>query len=104
MAKEVSSYEITVNAICPRLIDTEMARKDCHPDMIKKCQASFPAPRLGPPVEVAQLALFLCKDEIIFLKNNRSWQAVDSDQALDHGDAQRDRRSAPDTELHFCHI
>ncbi len=64
MAKEVSSHGITVNAICPGLIDTEMVRKDCHPDMIKKYEASFP-PRLGTPKEVAQLALFLCRDSYI---------------------------------------
>ena len=39
MAKEVSSYGITVNAICPGLIDTEMVRKDCSTDMIKKYEA-----------------------------------------------------------------
>lgn len=65
MAKEVASYGITVNAICPGLIDTEMVRRDCSPDMIKKYEASFPIPRLGTPAEVAQLALFLCMDSYI---------------------------------------
>ena len=65
MAKEVSAYGITVNAICPGLIDTEMVRKDCSPEMIKKYEASFPIPRLGTPEEVAQLALFLCMDAYI---------------------------------------
>jgi NAD(P)-dependent dehydrogenase (short-subunit alcohol dehydrogenase family) len=65
MAKEVSRYGITVNAICPGLIDTEMVRKDCPPEMIKKYEESFPIPRLGTPEEVAQLAVYLCKDSYI---------------------------------------
>ena len=65
MAKEVSRFGITVNAICPGLIDTEMVRQDCPPDMIKKYESSFPIPRLGTPDEVAQLAFFLCMDSYI---------------------------------------
>jgi NAD(P)-dependent dehydrogenase (short-subunit alcohol dehydrogenase family) len=65
MAKEVSRYGITVNAICPGLIETEMVKKDCPPDMIKKYEESFPIPRLGAPEEVAQLAVYLCKDSYI---------------------------------------
>lgn len=65
MAKEVSRFGITVNAICPGLIDTEMVRNDCSSEMIKKYEASFPIPRLGTPLEVAELALFLCRDSYI---------------------------------------
>ncbi len=65
MAKEVSCFGITVNAICPGLIDTEMVRKDCSPEMIEKYENSFPIPRLGTPKEVAQLAVYLCKDSYI---------------------------------------
>lgn len=65
MAKEVSRFGITVNAICPGLIDTEMVRKDCPPEMIKKYEESFPVPRLGMPREVAELALHLCRNAYI---------------------------------------
>jgi len=65
MAKEVFCFGITVNAICPGLIDTEMVRKDCTPEMIEKYENSFPIPRLGTPEEVAQLAVYLCKDSYI---------------------------------------
>ena len=65
MAKEVSKHGITVNAVCPGLIDTEMVRHDCTSEKIKYYESSFPIPRLGTPQEVAQLVIFLCVDSYI---------------------------------------
>ena len=62
LAKEVASFGITVNAICPGLIDTEMVQAECTPERISAYEASFPIPRLGRPDEVAQLMLFLATD------------------------------------------
>jgi NAD(P)-dependent dehydrogenase (short-subunit alcohol dehydrogenase family) len=62
MAKEVAPFGITVNAICPGLIDTEMARENCSPEQLRAYEASFPIPRLGTPEEVAQLIFFLVMD------------------------------------------
>ncbi len=62
MAKEVAPFRITVNAVCPGLIDTEMVRIECTPDRIKGYEESFPISRLGTPEEVAQLILFLVTD------------------------------------------
>ncbi len=62
MAKEVAPFGITVNAICPGLIDTEMVRTECTPERIKGYEESFPISRLGTPEEVAQLVLFLVTD------------------------------------------
>ncbi len=62
MAKEVAASGITVNAICPGLIDTEMVRLNCTPERIQAYTDSFPTPRLGTPQEVAQLVLFLAAD------------------------------------------
>ena len=62
MAKEVAPFGITVNAICPGLIDTEMARENCTPEQLRTYEESFPIPRLGTPEEVAQLIVFLATD------------------------------------------
>lgn len=62
MAKEVAPFGITVNAVCPGLIDTEMVRVECTPERIKGYEESFPISRLGTPEEVAQLILFLVTD------------------------------------------
>lgn len=62
MAKEVAPFGITVNAVCPGLIDTEMVRIECAPERIKGYEESFPISRLGSPEEVAQLILFLVTD------------------------------------------
>ena len=62
MAKEVAPFDITVNAICPGLIDTEMARENCSPEQLRAYEESFPIPRLGTPDEVAQLIIFLATD------------------------------------------
>ena len=62
MAKEVAPFGITVNAVCPGLIDTEMARENRSPEQLRAYEESFPIPRLGTPEEVAQLIVFLAMD------------------------------------------
>ena len=62
LAKEVARFGITSNAVCPGLIDTEMARANCSPDSLREYEESFPIPRLGTPEEVARLVLFLVSD------------------------------------------
>ena len=62
MAKELGGHGITVNAICPGLIDTEMVRENCTPERLRAYEDSFPIPRLGLPDEVGDLVLFLVAD------------------------------------------
>ncbi len=62
IAKEMASFGITSNSVCPGLIDTEMVRSDCTVEQIKKYEDSFPIHRLGTPEEVAALVLFLISD------------------------------------------
>ncbi len=59
MAKEVAPFGITVNAVCPGLIDTEMVRLECTAEQIAAYETNFPISRLGTPDEVAQLVFFL---------------------------------------------
>ena len=62
LAKEVGPRGITVNAICPGLIDTEMVQDNCPPERVREYAASFPITRLGTPEEVAELVRFLVTD------------------------------------------
>jgi NAD(P)-dependent dehydrogenase (short-subunit alcohol dehydrogenase family) len=67
LAKEVAEYNITANAICPGLIDTEMVRNNCSKERLKKYIESFPIHRLGTPDEVAELVLFLASKEASYI-------------------------------------
>lgn len=59
LAKELAPHRITVNAVCPGLIDTEMVRSTIPEDDVRRFERSFPIPRLGTPEEVAELVAFL---------------------------------------------
>ncbi len=60
LAKEVASFNITVNAVCPGLIDTEMVRTTIDDDRTRAYAKSFPINSLGQPEEVADLIAYLC--------------------------------------------
>jgi len=59
LARELAGDGIRVNAVCPGLIDTEMVRSTIPKAKIDAYAASFPARRLGQPLEVAELVAFL---------------------------------------------
>jgi len=61
-AKELGAFGITVNAICPGMIDTELTRENAAPDLLERLAASYPVPRLGTPVEVADLICFIASE------------------------------------------
>ncbi len=67
LAKEVASYGITVNAVCPGLIDTEMVRATIDDDRAKAYADSFPVQRLGQPSEVADLVSFLVSNAAAYI-------------------------------------
>ena len=59
MAIEFAPRGVTVNAVCPGLIDTEMVRSSISPARAAEIAATFPVGRLGDPGEVADLVAFL---------------------------------------------
>lgn len=67
LAKEVARYGITVNAVCPGLIDTEMVRRTIDDARVHAYAASFPIQRLGQPQEVADLVGFLATDHAAYI-------------------------------------
>jgi NAD(P)-dependent dehydrogenase (short-subunit alcohol dehydrogenase family) len=66
-AKEMAPLGITVNAICPGLIETKMAMETTTPEELQKFLDSFPIPRLGSPEEIDHLVHFLCADEAAYI-------------------------------------
>ena len=66
LAKEVASYNIRVNVICPGFIDTDMLR-GLKEEMKKNIIESIPLKRLGKPQEVAWLCVFLASDKANYI-------------------------------------
>jgi NAD(P)-dependent dehydrogenase (short-subunit alcohol dehydrogenase family) len=62
-AKELGPHGITVNAVCPGLIDTELTREHATPEQLAVHARSFPVPRLGTAAEVAELICFLASEK-----------------------------------------
>jgi 3-oxoacyl-[acyl-carrier protein] reductase len=58
MAREVGSRGITVNAIAPGFIDTDMTR-ELSEELHKKMLSDIPLGRLGAPKEIANAVVFL---------------------------------------------
>jgi len=66
-AKELAAYGITVNAVCPGLIDTQMVRKTTKKAELKAFLNSFPIQRLGLPEEIGDLVVFLCSERASYI-------------------------------------
>ena len=66
LAKELGPSNITVNAICPGLIDTKMNATLSKQDL-DEIVASTPIERIGKPEDVASLVKFLTSDEAGFI-------------------------------------
>ncbi len=58
-AKELGKFGITVNAICPGMIDTELTHEHATSDLLERLAAGYPVPRLGTAREVADLICFI---------------------------------------------
>jgi 3-oxoacyl-[acyl-carrier protein] reductase len=66
LAREYASRKVTVNAVAPGYIDTEMTAG--LPDEIKEMiLQQTPLGRIGTPEEVAAAVLFLCSDEASYI-------------------------------------
>ena len=67
LAKEEARHGITVNSVCPGLIDTEMVRATISGERARAYADSFPIARLGEPEEVAELVAFLASDRAAYI-------------------------------------
>lgn len=66
LAKELGPSNITVNAICPGLIDTKM-NKNLDKSTIEEIVNNTPIPRIGKPEDVASLVKFLSSEDANFI-------------------------------------
>lgn len=62
LAQEIASRGITVNAVAPGFINTDMT-KALNEDQVTKMTATIPASRLGEPEDIAASVVFLASDE-----------------------------------------
>lgn len=67
LAQEGASRNITVNAICPGYIGTEMVRAIPENVLNERILPQIPVGRLGEPEEIARCALFLAADSSGFI-------------------------------------
>jgi NAD(P)-dependent dehydrogenase (short-subunit alcohol dehydrogenase family) len=67
VAKEVASFGITVNAVCPGLMDTQMVRDTTTKEELENFVNSFPIQRIGLPEEVGDLVVFLCSERASYI-------------------------------------
>jgi NAD(P)-dependent dehydrogenase (short-subunit alcohol dehydrogenase family) len=61
-AKELGKHGITVNAVCPGMIDTELTRESASPEVLERLAGAYPVPRLGTAIEVADLICFAASE------------------------------------------
>jgi len=66
VARELAKRKITVNAIAPGFIHTEMA-ESLGEVVLKEVEKRIPTKRLGQPDEVADLVLFLASDAAAYI-------------------------------------
>ena len=66
IAKELGSRNITVNAVSPGYISTDMTDK-LDEEVKEKMKSSIPLGRLGTPQDVANLVCFLASDEAEYI-------------------------------------
>ena len=64
LAVELAKRGITVNAVAPGVIETEMAAMIEEPELVKR---AIPMRRFGTPEEVAGVVAFLFRDEAAYI-------------------------------------
>ena len=62
VARELAGRGVTVNAICPGFIETDMSGA-MNEEVLKKAVAAVPMSRLGTPKDIAAAATFLCSED-----------------------------------------
>jgi 3-oxoacyl-[acyl-carrier protein] reductase len=69
VAREVGSRGITVNAIAPGYIETEMTQK-LEPAMVEKLKNQIPSGKPGTPDDIAEIVAFLVSDKAGYINGH----------------------------------
>ena len=77
LAKEVASRNITVNALAPGMVETEMT-SEMNADFREKINANIPLGRFGTVSEVADIACFMLSDSARYVTG----QVIQADGGL----------------------
>ena len=67
VAREMAPFGITLNAVCPGLVKTEMVNEVITAAQTQAYADSFPIKRLAEPQEVAELVAFLASDRAAYI-------------------------------------
>jgi 3-oxoacyl-[acyl-carrier protein] reductase len=68
-AKELAKFQVNVNAIQPGFIDTDMTR--AVPEKVREIKiAEIPLERIGEPLDIAKVAVFLSSDYSDYMTGN----------------------------------
>ena len=70
LSRELAKYNITVNAVCPAAVKTDML-KSVDPELLAVKMADFPRKRPAEPEEVANVILFLSTDDSSFVNGEK---------------------------------
>ncbi len=70
LARELAKHHITVNAICPHAVMTDMI-KAVPPEILKQRMTLFPRGRAAKPEEVAAVIAFLSSDDSSFVTGEK---------------------------------
>ena len=67
LARESARDGITVNAVCPGLIDTDMVRATISEEQMDAYAERFPVNRIGEPREAAEVVAFLASERTAYI-------------------------------------
>jgi len=68
VALDHAKDSINVNAVCPGVVRTALSSTNFNdPDIIASMKKGTPWPRLGEPRDVAEVVVFLCTDEAVWV-------------------------------------
>lgn len=66
LAVELAEYDITVNAISPGFVNTELTSQNNSPAELAAIAGALPVKRLAEPEEIAEITAFFCSEKNSF--------------------------------------